>query len=89
MRTKEEIQRQVEGLTQMKTWLPEYSAFGDPNHKVIDAQISILKSISKLSDYEFEEYDEFDDNLEAIFRGAEEAEMWLDGDTNEDLFEER
>lgn len=76
MRTKEEITRQREGLEKMKKGLPEYSAFGDNNWANIDAQIDILLG-ADLGDYE--DSDEYN--------SAEEAEMWLNGEIEEDLFE--
>lgn len=88
MRTQEEIKRQIEGLEKMKTWLPEYSGFGDPNHLIIDAQISILDGSQELSDIEEGDWEEMDEDNK-VYRGAEEAEMWLDGNRDEDLFEER
>ena len=88
MRTQEEIKRQIEGLEKMKTWLPEYSGFGEPNHLIIDAQISILYGSQELSDIEEGDWEEMDEDNK-IYRGAEEAEIWLDGDGDEDLFEER
>lgn len=70
----------------MKTWIPEYSAFGDPNHLIIDAQISILCGIQELSDIDEGNWEEMDEDNK-IYRGAEEAESWLLGDTYDDLFE--
>lgn len=87
MRTQEEINRQIDGLLKMKTWLPEFSMFGDPNWEKIDAQVSVLKGGSK------DDFDEGDweamDETNQIYRAAEEAEDWLSDDiTMEDLFEE-
>jgi len=86
MRTQEEINRQITGLEQLKTTLPAYSAFGGANHEKIDAQISILKGNEELSDFPEGDWDEMDEEND-IFRAAEEAEQWLDGDNDEDLFE--
>lgn len=88
MRTQEEIKRQIEGLEKMKTWLPKYSGFGTPNHELIDTQISIIDGSSELSDIDEGDFEEIDAQNE-IYRGAEEAEIWLDGNREEDLFEEQ
>jgi hypothetical protein len=88
MRTQEEIKRQIEGLEKMKTWLPEYSGLGTPNHELIDVQISIIDGSSELSDIDEGDFEEMDAQNQ-VHRGAEEAEMWLDGDREEDLFEEQ
>jgi hypothetical protein len=87
MRTEKEIKRQIEGLEKMKTWLPYYSFFGAPNHELINTQISILDGSSVLSDIDEGDFEQMDEQNH-IYRGAEDAEMWLDGDRDEDLFEE-
>jgi hypothetical protein len=86
MRTQEEIKRQIEGLENEKKVLPEYSKFGDPNHAIIDAQISIIDGSKELSDIDEGDWDEMDEDNK-IYRGAEDAEMWLSGDMKDDLFE--
>lgn len=85
MRTQQEIKRQIEGLENEKQTLPEYSHFGDPNHLVIDAKISILDGSNKLSDYDEGDWDNMDEDNK-IYRGAEEADNWLQEDDDEDLF---
>jgi hypothetical protein len=60
MRTQEEIKRQIEGLEKMKTWLPEYSGLGTPNHELIDVQISIIDGSSELSDIDEGDFEEMD-----------------------------
>lgn len=87
MRTQEEIKRQIEGLEKMKTWLPEYSGFGTPNHELIDAQISIIDGSCELSGIDEGDFEEMDAQNK-VYRGAEEAEVWLDGNWD-DLFEEK
>lgn len=42
-KNKKEIQRQVDGLKKMKSFLPEFSTFGDKNWEKIDAQLGILE----------------------------------------------
>lgn len=88
MRTPEQIKDQIDGLTKMKTWLPEFSKFGTPNHEVIDAQISILDGSAELSDIDEGDFEEMDAQNQ-VYRGAEEAQEWLEGNRDEDLFEER
>ncbi len=89
-RTQEEIQRQVDGLKKEKERLPEYSMFGDNNHAAIDAAIEVLEERRFASDYE--EYDESlhnfpEDDIEHVHQMALQAENWLDGYTNDDLFD--
>lgn len=88
MRTQEEINRQIDGLKSMKSWLPETSGFGIPNWQKIDAQISILNGDETLEDFDAGDWEEMDDDNK-VYRAAEDAEQWLDGDSDEDLFEER
>ena len=88
MRSQKEINGQIEGLEKMKEWLPEFSVFGTPNHLIIDAQISILDYSSELSDFEEGNLNEMDDENQ-IYRGAEDAEAWLNEENDEDLFEEK
>lgn len=42
MRPKDQIKKEIENLKRQKEQLPEKSIFGDPNWKIIDAQIFIL-----------------------------------------------
>ena len=79
-RTKVEIDRQIEGLINMKKTLPEYSIFGDANWKKINAQIAVLEGKAKPDDYYQGEHND-------IWSDAERAEQWLSGHENEDLFE--
>ena len=78
MRTKTEIDQQIAGLEKREKTLPEYSNFGDPNWKAIDAQIKILKG-----EKNYEDYVEAEDYVE---QAAYTAKEWMDGDINEDLF---
>lgn len=87
MRTQEEIKRQIVGLEKEKLSLPVHSHWGDPNHDIIDAKISILDGSKELSDIDEGDWDEMDaDNK--IYRGAEEADNWLQLNDDEDLFSE-
>jgi hypothetical protein len=87
MRNQEEIQRQIDGLLAEKESLPEVSGLGTPNHEIADIKISILKGDIELDDVEEGDWEEMDSTNE-IYRGAEEAHDWLEGDREEDLFEE-
>lgn len=80
MRTKEEIDRQIDGLNKMRSNLPEYSRFGDNNWENIDAQIDVILGVTTLDDY--------DESKGSLFSAAMDAERWRDGDNNEDLFDE-
>lgn len=82
MRTAEEIKRQVDGLTAMKSTLPEFSAFGDPNWEAIDAQIEVLEGRKTL--------DDFNENAEHehVYSQVMDADGWLSGHIDEDLFDE-
>lgn len=80
MRTEQEKQKQIEGLKKQKETLPEFSSFGDNNWQPIDAMISMLMGLTSYKDYEDDE-----PNVESE---AYRCQNWLDGDTNEDLFEE-
>ena len=80
MRTQKEKQRQIEGLKNQKKTLPEFSFFGDNNWNTIDAMISMLMGITSYEDYED---DEPNVELEAY-----RCKNWLDGDIEEDLFDE-
>lgn len=83
MRNTEEIERQILGLQNMKNTLPKFNFFGDDNWAGIDAQVQVLKG-EKTSD-EFIEEDSDEEN--EVYADALQAEHWLHGETNEDLFE--
>jgi hypothetical protein len=59
MRTQEEIKVAIDFFKKQKTTLPEFSAFGDPNHLVIDAQLDVLelkKGMHDIDELDEEEY---------------------------------
>jgi len=85
MRTKEQINAQIEGLKKEKETLPPISGFGTPNHEIIDVKISILLGEQELEDIDEGDWEEMDAQNE-VYRGAEEAQQWLDEDMDEDLF---
>jgi len=88
-RTQDEISRQIEGLKKMKTWLPERSKFGTPNWEVIDAQVSILSGREDMDDFEEDPELLEEGEPDEVYNGAQEAADWLDGQTDDDLFEEQ
>lgn len=79
MRTQQEIYKQISGLLLMKKTLPERSKFGDPNWEAIDAQVEILTG--ERTDEDFEDAHEY------IYSQARDAQAWVDGDSDEYLFE--
>jgi len=76
MRTQQEINFQIEGLKEEKKSLPRESVFGDDNWAIIDAMLDVLEGK--------EVFDE-DYNIDVEY-AANEAEDWLNGDSNENLF---
>jgi len=74
MKTKKEIQKQIEGLEKIKPKVRETSAFGDNHHDAIDMQINVLKE--DLSEDEICEGGEADNVRDA----AISARQWLDGE---------
>jgi len=87
MRTPEEIERQIQGLQSMKSWLPQNSLFGDDNWRTIDEQVLILKG-----EADFEELENFyidEEGQEAAPCNLYDADAWLEGDIEEDIFEEQ
>lgn len=84
-RTQEEIQAQIAGLEKEKTLFPEYSKLGTPNHAMANVKIEILQGRIDLDDIDEGDWDEMDEDNE-IYRAAEEAQDWLEGMNDEDLF---
>jgi hypothetical protein len=82
-RTQEEINLQIEGLIKMKDKLPEFSFFGDNNWEKIDNQIKVLNGEATSDDFYIDE-DSIDNSY---YMSAQEAENWLNKETEEDLFE--
>ena len=80
-RTKEEIDRQITGLENMKNTLPETSMFGDKNWEKIDAQIAVLKGESESDDFHVDESSEdYRDGDNDLWSDTDRAERWLDGE---------
>ena len=88
MKTKDEIDRQITGLKQMKESLPRYNLFGGNNWSPIEAQISVLNGTATPDKfYEDESAEEFEDGDNDIYHEAVAAKEWLEGGREEDLFE--
>jgi hypothetical protein len=88
-RTQEEINVQIEGLKKEKEKVPETSNFGDKNWEKIDAQIAVLEGKKTPDDYyEDESAEEFEDGDNDIWMAATDAENWLGGHSNDNLYSE-
>lgn len=90
VRTQEEIDRQIAGLSKEKQMLPEFSGLGTPNHAMADAQIDVLQNIKDADEFADDMPDEEDENFDdanEIHNAAISAEEWLDGHRTEDLFD--
>lgn len=89
IQTQEAINRQIEGLLKMKQTLPEKSFFGDRNWEKIDTQVDVLKgNVKSGSLYHDESVEDFEESDNEMYFAALEAEDWLNGDSEDDLFEE-
>ena len=64
MRSINEINDMIEILKEQRKQLPEYSAFGDNNHRTIDLQIETLQHPDRW-DNEDEVYEYFNDEEDA------------------------
>lgn len=87
-RSQQEIEKQIKELLIDKANLPEQSLFGTPNHKIIDTQIRFLKGEIKLEDLPDGDWGEQDAENE-IYTKVQEAEEWLKGQCDLDLFDLR
>lgn len=87
-RTPKQIQFQIDGLKREKKNITEHSGFGNNNWEVIDAKLDILEDKQTLQDFEDPDVaDDFED-VNNVIDGAQQAEDWLNGDNDEDLFDE-
>ncbi len=100
-RTEEEVKRQVEGLQKQRAKLPEFSGFGNPNWRAIDAQILIVQGKKDAEDYDpsldvmgdpIEDDEDFRDDAERsaddhVYQAAQEADDWYWKEREEDLFD--
>ncbi len=88
-RSQVDIDRQIKGLIKMKEFLPETSFFGGNNWNEIDAKLDVLEGKKEPDDfYQDEHAEDFQDGDNDLYFEAERAERWLEGDENEDLFED-
>lgn len=92
MRTDEEINAEVEKLTEMKPKVVRMTAFGDDNHESIDAQIELLKE--RMDEDAMCERTQYEDDIEENGRDdskwsphagdiARQALDWMNGDSDE------
>lgn len=88
IRTQKEIDRQINGLKEQRRLLPNFTLFGDNNWEQIDAQLDVLEGKQKPDDFYVDESSEdFEDGDNDLYFAAVQAEGWLDGSDNEDLFD--
>ncbi len=88
-RTKKQIDYQIMMLGKERENIPETSGFGTPNWECIDAKINILEGTSALNDYEeFPDGDEDGQESDPVYVAAQEADEWMMGNRDEDLFDE-
>ena len=86
-KTQEEINLQIEGLKNSKKTLPQFSMFGDDNWAKIDAQLDVLEGKKDPDDFYVDETaEEFEEGDNDVYTAAEDAEMWMDGNYDGDLF---
>ncbi len=84
-RQADEILIQLIGLLAVKSVLPMYSKFGDDNHAPIFAQVAVLKGeTSAESYYVDEEMEDYEDGDNDTYFAAEQAELWLKGQHDEE-----
>ena len=85
MKTKEQIDAEIEALRKMKPSVRRRSAFGDDHHHAIEAQISVLRetmSVDEIYDaYGDEDAYEFEQN---VLDEAINAHDWMMGVLAED-----
>ena len=86
-RTKEEIDRQINGLENEKRIVPKKSLFGTNSHLIIDYQIKILKGEVHPHDIDEDDF-ENETDFSDVFEKAEETQDWMDGKHNKDLFDD-
>lgn len=77
-RTEQEIKEAIQKLEDNKSNLPEFSFFGDNNHKAIDAMVKVLSNRQDYSDVYDEGYNEHTESA------AIDAVNYLNGDNEID-----
>ena len=78
MRTDKEIQEEIKKLTELKSKVRRYTAFGDDNHVAIGTQIDVL--VDRLSEDEIYRIAEEDGWSQRERDSALEAAVWLSGE---------
>ncbi len=78
-RSKEEIQKEIETLREMKPKVRQFSAFSDDHHAAIDAQIEVLEE--DLDDDDV--YERFEEDAQNILDEAIHALEWMNGENDE------
>jgi hypothetical protein len=78
-RSKEEVQKEIETLREMKPKVRQFSAFGDDHHAAIDAQIEVLQE--GLDDCDV--YERFEEDASNILDEAIHALEWMSGEKDE------
>lgn len=87
LKTTEEKNIQIEGLKKDKLKFPEFSAFGDKNWEKIDAKLDVLEGLKNPDDFWQDESDEdYQDGDNDIYNAAIEAEEWMQGNIDDNLF---
>jgi len=85
MKTKEQIDTEIETLRKMKPNVRRRSAFGDDHHHAIEAQMSVLREMMSTDNiydaYGDESADEFEQN---VLDEAINARDWMMGELAED-----
>lgn len=76
-RSQEEINQKIVKLQKERSEIAAFSVFGDPNWKIIDAQISVLKG--EITD-EDEIFDMENELGETNIGSVLDALQWLDGE---------
>lgn len=84
-RTQDEIAAEIAALQALLTSgkVPQYTAFGDSNHQLLEEQIYVLKMNLDEDDIYGTWGDESDDEDEYILNGALEAQAWRDGESDD------
>lgn len=82
MKTKEEIDKQITALKEIRPKVRPHSAFGDDNLAALDAQVDVLENSLDSADI-YERYDHSGMD-EEILTTALYALDWLNGDANVD-----
>lgn len=83
-RTEAEIDSMKVKLREAKSKLPPYSAFGDPNHKIIDYQLDVLNGLLVDED---EVWDLEESDSDMTSEACSSVRMifdWVDGDIEAD-----